>query len=98
MIIEDLRENFVTEFIFPAIQADTIYEDRYLLGTCKYIFLPILELLRCRHSNSFFKVRSLNGHEEIVEAGGRRWEGRQKNVCIALRKRWRKCQTKKANE
>lgn len=31
--IKDLREQFVTEFIFPAIRANAIYEGRYLLGT-----------------------------------------------------------------
>ena len=31
--IEDLKEEFVTDYIFPAIKANAIYEDRYLLGT-----------------------------------------------------------------
>jgi argininosuccinate synthase len=31
--IEDLRKEFVTDFIFPAIRANAIYEGRYLLGT-----------------------------------------------------------------
>ena len=31
--IEDLKEQFVEEFIWPSIQANAIYEDRYLLGT-----------------------------------------------------------------
>ena len=31
--IEDLREEFVTGFIFPAVRANAIYEGRYLLGT-----------------------------------------------------------------
>ena len=31
--IEDLQREFVTDYIFPAIQASAIYEDRYLLGT-----------------------------------------------------------------
>ncbi|MBI4198827.1 MAG: argininosuccinate synthase [Chloroflexi bacterium] len=31
--VVDLREEFVTDFIFPAIQANAIYEGRYLLGT-----------------------------------------------------------------
>ncbi len=31
--VEDLREEFVTDFIFPAIKANAIYEGRYLLGT-----------------------------------------------------------------
>ncbi len=33
VFIEDLREEFVTDFIFPAIKANAIYEGRYLLGT-----------------------------------------------------------------
>lgn len=31
--IEDLREEFVTEYILPAIQGNALYEGRYLLGT-----------------------------------------------------------------
>ncbi|HEX9901741.1 MAG TPA: argininosuccinate synthase [Acidobacteriota bacterium] len=31
--LEDLQEEFVTDFIFPAIKANAIYEGRYLLGT-----------------------------------------------------------------
>jgi argininosuccinate synthase len=31
--IQDLREEFVTDYIFPAIRANAIYEGRYLLGT-----------------------------------------------------------------
>lgn len=33
IIIDDLKVTFVTEYIWPAIQAGVIYEDRYLLGT-----------------------------------------------------------------
>lgn len=31
--VEDLRKEFVSEFIYPAIQSNAIYEGRYLLGT-----------------------------------------------------------------
>ncbi|KAK7896010.1 hypothetical protein WMY93_021335, partial [Mugilogobius chulae] len=31
--IEDLRKEFVQDFIWPAVQANAVYEDRYLLGT-----------------------------------------------------------------
>ncbi len=31
--VEDLKGEFVTDFIFPAIKANAIYEGRYLLGT-----------------------------------------------------------------
>ncbi|XP_062604934.1 argininosuccinate synthase-like [Saccostrea cucullata] len=33
MVIPDVRAEFVEEFIWPAIQANAAYEDRYLLGT-----------------------------------------------------------------
>jgi len=31
--IEDLREEFVTDYIYPALRGNAIYEGRYLLGT-----------------------------------------------------------------
>ncbi len=33
VIIKDLKKEFVTDYIFPAIRANAIYEGRYLLGT-----------------------------------------------------------------
>uniref|UniRef100_A0A3B4VNS9 Argininosuccinate synthase n=1 Tax=Seriola dumerili TaxID=41447 RepID=A0A3B4VNS9_SERDU len=33
VFIEDLRAEFVEDFIWPAVQANAVYEDRYLMGT-----------------------------------------------------------------
>ena len=33
IIIEDLREEFVRDFLFPMFRANTVYEGEYLLGT-----------------------------------------------------------------
>ena len=33
VIIDDLKEEFVKDYIFPTIRADAVYEGRYLLGT-----------------------------------------------------------------
>lgn len=33
LYIEDLREEFITEFIFPTLKAGAVYEGEYLLGT-----------------------------------------------------------------
>lgn len=33
VFVEDLRGEFVEEFIWPSVQANGVYEDRYLLGT-----------------------------------------------------------------
>ena len=32
-VVRDLREEFVRDFVFPAIQAGAVYEGTYLLGT-----------------------------------------------------------------
>ncbi|MCY4543177.1 MAG: argininosuccinate synthase, partial [Rhodobacteraceae bacterium] len=31
--VEDLREEFVSDFVFPMFRANTVYEGKYLLGT-----------------------------------------------------------------
>ncbi|MBN2613016.1 MAG: argininosuccinate synthase [Bacteroidales bacterium] len=33
VFIKELKEEFVTDYIFPAIKANAVYENRYLLGT-----------------------------------------------------------------
>lgn len=33
IFIEDLKEEFVRDFVFPMFRANTIYEGEYLLGT-----------------------------------------------------------------
>lgn len=33
VVVEDLREEFIRDFIFPALWAQAVYEGRYLLGT-----------------------------------------------------------------
>ncbi len=33
LYIEDLREEFVTGFVFPTLKAGAVYENKYLLGT-----------------------------------------------------------------
>ncbi len=33
VIVKDLKKEFVTDYIFPAIRGNAIYENRYLLGT-----------------------------------------------------------------
>jgi argininosuccinate synthase len=33
VVVEDLREEFLKEYVFPTVQAGAVYEDKYLLGT-----------------------------------------------------------------
>ena len=43
--VEDLKEEFVTDFIFPAFKANAIYEGRYLLGTALAAMVLVGSLL-----------------------------------------------------
>src|SRR5271169_2438484 len=33
VVVEDLREEFLTEYVWPALKAGAVYENKYLLGT-----------------------------------------------------------------
>ena len=33
VVVKDLREEFLTGYVFPALQAGAVYEHKYLLGT-----------------------------------------------------------------
>ncbi|HSM84796.1 MAG TPA: argininosuccinate synthase [Candidatus Limnocylindrales bacterium] len=33
VVVEDLRDEFLTEYVFPALRAGAVYEHKYLLGT-----------------------------------------------------------------
>ena len=33
MVVEDLREEFLSDYVFPALKAGAVYEHKYLLGT-----------------------------------------------------------------
>src|SRR5512147_93024 len=33
VIVKDLREEFLTDYVFPAIRTGAVYEHKYLLGT-----------------------------------------------------------------
>src|SRR5216110_3099398 len=45
-IVEDLREEFVRDFVFPMFRAGAIYENQYLLGTS--IARPLIGRASCR--------------------------------------------------
>src|SRR3982750_1171880 len=33
VVVKDLRSEFLTDYVFPAVRAGAIYEQKYLLGT-----------------------------------------------------------------
>ena len=57
--IDDLREEFVRDFVFPMFRANTIYEGEYLLGTS--IARPLI-------SKRQIEIANLTGHKIEAEA------------------------------
>jgi len=39
--VEDLREEFIVNYIYPALRANAVYEQRYLLGIQPYHVLSL---------------------------------------------------------
>ena len=57
IIMEDLREEFVSQYVFPMLRANTIYEGEYLLGTA--IARPLI-------SKRLVAIADLKGADAIV--------------------------------
>ncbi|KAJ8925454.1 hypothetical protein NQ315_009288 [Exocentrus adspersus] len=51
VVIEDVREEFVTKYVWTAIQAGLIYESRYLLGTSLARPCISVGLIKCAKEN-----------------------------------------------
>lgn len=52
MVIDDVREEFVNSYVWPAIQAGLIYESRYLLGTSLARPCISVGLVKCAAENN----------------------------------------------
>lgn len=66
IFIEDLREEFVSDFVFPMFRANTVYEGEYLLGTSiarPLIAKRLIELAKKRTLMLFLMARQ--GREMI---------------------------------
>lgn len=56
MVIENLKETFLEDYVWPAIQTGVIYESRYLLGTS--IARPCISvgLIKCAKENGAYYI------------------------------------------
>jgi argininosuccinate synthase len=79
VVVVDLRETFVKDYIFPMIQAGAIYEDGYLLGTS--IARPLIakvqmeiELFKPLRAHPLFQKASYPSDRNPGEALQRRQE------------------------
>ena len=68
VIIEDLREEFVRDFVYPAIRANAVYESGYLLGTSlarPLIALRQVEAARRTGANAVSHGATGKGNDQV---------------------------------
>src|SRR5437762_12383656 len=67
-VIEDLREEFARDFIFPMFQAGAIYEGQYLLGTSiarPLIAKRMVEIARAENADSIAHGATGKGNDQV---------------------------------
>ena len=55
-IVLDIREEFITDYIYPTLKADAIYEDDYLLGTSMARPLMAKKLVEIAEEKGIYKI------------------------------------------
>jgi len=66
--VEDLREEFVRDFVFPMFQANAIYEDNYLLGTAiarPLIAKRLVEVARAEGAEAICHGATGKGNDQV---------------------------------
>src|SRR5881398_1649857 len=67
-IVEDLREEFARDFIFPMFQAGAIYEGQYLLGTSiarPLIAKRMVEIARAENADAIAHGATGKGNDQV---------------------------------
>src|SRR5437870_11249447 len=67
-IVEDLREEFVRDFVFPMFQAGAIYENQYLLGTSiarPLIAKRMVEIARAEKADAIAHGATGKGNDQV---------------------------------
>jgi len=68
IFIEDLREEFVRDFVFPMFRANTVYEGEYLLGTSiarPLIAKRLIEIAKETNSNAIAHGSTGKGNDQV---------------------------------
>ncbi len=67
-VIDDLREEFARDFIFPMMQAGAIYEGQYFLGTSiarPLIAKRMVEIARAEHAHAIAHGATGKGNDQV---------------------------------
>ena len=97
LYIEDLKEEFVTDFIYPAIKAGAVYEKEYLLGTAlarPVIAKRLVEIAKAEGADAICHGCTGKGNDQV------RFELTLKALCpdMAIIAPWREWDIKSRDE
>jgi len=68
LYIEDVRDEFITDFVYPMIKAGAVYEDKYLLGTSiarPIIAKRLVEIARKENATAICHGATGKGNDQI---------------------------------
>jgi argininosuccinate synthase len=68
IFIDDLREEFVRDFVFPMFRANTVYEGEYLLGTSiarPLIAKRLIDITNLTHANAISHGATGKGNDQV---------------------------------
>ena len=72
VVVEDLREEFLREYVFPCVKAGAVYENKYLLGTS--MARPVIAIVSITVSGGF-RLNKVNAMTSPMQ--GSNWKGRK---------------------
>ncbi|MDF5865320.1 argininosuccinate synthase [Pseudomonas aeruginosa] len=78
--IDDLREEFVRDFVYPMFRANTVYEGEYLLGTSiarPLIAKRLIEIANETGADAISRGATGKGNDQVRRAGRLRAEARR---------------------
>jgi argininosuccinate synthase len=67
-VVEDLRETFVRDFVFPALRANALYEGEYLLGTSlarPCIIEAMMKTVKATHADAISHGATGKGNDQV---------------------------------
>ena len=68
LYIEDLKEEFIQEYVYPTVQAGAVYENKYLLGTSfarPIIAKRIVEIAKAEGADAICHGCTGNGNDQV---------------------------------
>ena len=77
LYIEDLRKEFIEDYIYPTMQAGAVYENKYLLGTQRDIY-------RMETRGADYRAKALTSFNDLYQNVSILCEGKNYESCLSF--------------